>query len=500
MTARLVALMSFVLLLSLALFAVLLHRYEARLTTELTRTVSSVGRSALLELHGSQALPPDVAHGPTSGARSFVIRTVRRVGSEGHEEVETTERRVATGDQAHGFVFLSGEPPGAAESPTSERLTTIVRVEDVKTETEPDGHARLRISMLRDGPVGGAAVDAAASPHLVRQDVLLPIPTGDFEDIFAALRRRYLLIFAGVFLVGTGLSAALAARFTRPVRRLDAGLRRLAEGDLDAQVEARGNDEVARLGRAFNDMAAKLRAARERSRESARRERLAGLGRLAAGVAHDVRNPLHSMGLTLQHLEETGGPSEAEARAEFTRSVAILRDEIQRLDRLVGNFLRFARGSERERVATELGAVVRETAQLVAREAERQRVAITVDIAAGAPRVLADAESLRAAILNLVLNSLEAMPEGGALRLSLRAEAGEAVIEVADTGHGIPAADQERVFDFAYTTREDGHGLGLAMVHQVVVEDHRGRVKLESHPGQGTRVTIALAAMAEESR
>jgi two-component system sensor histidine kinase HydH len=101
-------------------------------------------------------------------------------------------------------------------------------------------------------------------------------------------------------------------------------------------------------------------------------------------------------------------------------------------------------------------------------------------------------EAIRSSILNLVLNSFQAMPQGGVLTLSVHRVEGEAWLEVTDTGQGIAKQDQEKVFDFAYTTREEGHGLGLAMVHQVVVEDHGGRVSLRSHPGEGTQVLLAF--------
>jgi two-component system NtrC family sensor kinase len=306
------------------------------------------------------------------------------------------------------------------------------------------------------------------------------------------LRRRSLLLFLGVFVLGTMLSAGLATRFTRPIRQLDAGIRRLSDGDLDVEVPVAGRDEVARLGDAFNDMTRKLRSSRDRSRELVRREKLSALGGLAAGVAHDVRNPLHSIGLTLAHLADTCRPDDGERAGEFDRAVGIIRGEIRRLDQLVGNFLRFSRSERRERQPVDLADLLRETARLIAKEAEWRRIEVSVDLLETAPSVSADAETLRASLLNLVMNSFHAMPEGGKLALRLWIEREELVVEVADTGCGIPAEDLERVFEFAYTTREGGNGLGLAMVHECVVEEHGGRVDLDSEVGRGTTVRLAL--------
>jgi signal transduction histidine kinase len=133
-----------------------------------------------------------------------------------------------------------------------------------------------------------------------------------------------------------------------------------------------------------------------------------------------------------------------------------------------------------------------EITRLVRKEAEWRKVAVETAIEGDDPTIDADVESIRAALLNLVLNAFEAMPDGGTLALVVRREGDEAVVEVRDTGVGIPEDQRDRVFDFAYSTRDGGSGLGLAIVHQCVVEDHGGRISLDSEVGRGTTITLRL--------
>jgi len=522
MTYRLVGLMSVVLLISLAALALLMSHYQDQVMGELARTVSAVGRATLQTLEVAPH-PGTGISTATDDTRAPVVVDLQKP-SEGAIVLLAHVESSAPGE-AHVTVQRHGEPPrrmsleeareqglfpqrlaigeGGDTVTTVERRVTMIKLDDVRAEEEAEG-LFLHIPTLRaEGQDanslqfawqrGGAADRPDGAPDRVafNEELRFEVPTEDYRNLFSKLRSRSGFVFLGVFVLGTALSAGLATRFTRPVRRLDAAIHRLSEGDLDVQVPVRGRDEMARLGRAFNEMASKLRAGREQARELTRREKLSSLGRLAAGVAHDVRNPLHSIGLTLQHLQEACAPESDERRRDFDRSLAIIRDEIHRLDKLVANFLTFARSDRRERQPVSLPDVVRETARLVEKEAERRGVQVEVT-AGDVPTVRADAESVRASILNLVLNSFEAMPEGGILRMRVWGADREVTVEVADTGHGIPESDRERVFEFAYTTRDGGHGLGLAMVHQVVVEEHGGRVSLDSRPDEGTRVTVVF--------
>jgi len=549
MTSRLIGLMSLVLLLSLAAFALVLNSYQAEVMDEVTKTISTVGKETLrtfeqpvegdagpgLEFRAGTANVMELHEalmGGTSGAGTGPHAVGTWTSGEISEEVAkgAPQEMVVIVSDVSGKEETASLPPVEAEAqaaalpaqgagatpgdgtglrhriafshgktPTGEDRLVYVRVDEVHAESDPDHGALLRIPTWRSDADQAQALQTvhfktAAPPgsKITEREIVLPIPTGKFQDLFADFRRRTLFLFLGVFLVGTVLSASLAAHFTRPIRKLDAGIRQLTEGDLEVQVAETGRDEIGRLGRAFNEMTRRLRAGRERERELTRRERLSALGRLAAGVAHDVRNPLHSIGLTLDNLQETARPEGGARQGEFDRALAIIREEIRRLDRLVENFLRFARSDRRARVEVDLAALLRDTAELVEKEAARRRVGVRVDTGEGVPTIQGDPESIRSSILNLVLNAFEAMPDGGELTLTVRRDGEDALVEVSDTGCGIRPEEQDRVFDFAYTTREDGHGLGLAMVHQVVVEDHGGRVSLASRPQEGTHVRLAF--------
>jgi signal transduction histidine kinase len=540
MTLRLVAVMSVVLLLSLAAFGLMINHYQDQVMEEVARTASEVGRATLrsVEARGQGMVfetvgevsanewiswepdtrPPEA--GNTDGTVGEVDIHVRQLGPT--ERTRVVQGLITSGvvpvganheghDSAHVTIVCESE----GESLSPEDCVThdgsgvldlhnnfFVDIDGVHAEADPSEGMVLKIKTFKPESQSGEAQliredirfsnDVPAMVFTRHEDIRLPIPVQEYDSLFASVREKSLWMFLGVFVVGTALSAGLASRFTRPIRRLDVGIRRLSAGDLEVQVPARGGDEIGRLGTAFNDMTRSLRANRQRSREMVRREKHSALGRLAAGVAHDIRNPLHSIGLTLQHLRETCRPEGEEPAEEFDRSLDIIRGEIRRLDQLVGNFLRFAKSEARERHEVDLRGLMTETVRLVSKEAEWRRVEVELDLDESAPSVEADGEAIRSSILNLVLNSFEAMPDGGRLHLSLRTGDEDAVLEVADTGEGIPQQDQDRVFDFAYTTKDGGNGLGLAMVYQCIVEDHGGQVSLKSDPGGGTRVRMTL--------
>jgi signal transduction histidine kinase len=296
------------------------------------------------------------------------------------------------------------------------------------------------------------------------------------------------IVYSLLALAIGGGAALVSQRLLFPIQALTEGVKAVAEGDLTRQVQARGTDELALLAREFNTMAASL----DRQRSELRRaERLAAVGRISAQITHEVRNPLNAIGLNAELLAEE--LAEARAPAEAQHLVAAICREVDRLNGVTEEYLRFARLPRPSLARHDLNEILASLADFLAAELSAAGVALVRELAAGPLPVQADEGQLRAAFLNLLRNSREAMPAGGTVTLRSR-RAGEAVeAEVADTGGGIPPGDLTRIFEPFYSTKERGTGLGLAFAQQVVRE-HGGEIRCDSTVGRGTTFTLRLPA------
>ena len=224
--------------------------------------------------------------------------------------------------------------------------------------------------------------------------------------------------------------------------------------------------------------------------------KLAALGRLMAGVAHEVKNPLNAMTIHLELLKNKlarvpvaagGAPA-----PDPSKHVEIISSEIQRLDQVLNGFLKFARPDELKLQPVQLQAVISDIVTSVTPEAERLRVTVKHECPPGLPPINADPGMLRQALLNLALNGCQAMSDGGTLRLSCRiASRGRVEIDVEDTGVGIPPENLQKIFDLYFTTKDKGSGIGLSMVYRIV-QLHDGEVEVQSTPGRGTRFRLVF--------
>ncbi len=237
----------------------------------------------------------------------------------------------------------------------------------------------------------------------------------------------------------------------------------------------------------------------------AREQRLSAVGNLAAGVAHEIRNPLNAISIGLQRLRREFAPPEASARSEYDRFAGIMQAEVGRLNTIVDRFLSLARPSRLTLTEEPLVKVLEELVALLSSQASAQAVRIEADLQLGEARVRMDRQQLTHAFMNVMLNAIQAMPGGGTLQVRAsvlppdRAAVSShsavptrvAQIVVSDTGPGIAPEDLDRIFEPYFTTRESGTGLGLALTHKIV-EEHGGRIRAESQVGSGATFIISL--------
>jgi signal transduction histidine kinase len=396
-------------------------------------------------------------------------------------------------------------------------VTLTDAADEVQASTNPEIVGK-RLVRKRKGPrefvVRGVLGDVEPAGGQRNSTLRIPLVVGDqrvghllitrsLDDVSALSHEAFLgrlLATLGVFALGILFSLYLSSSLTRPLRELTEAARSVAAGDLEAKVTLRGGgDEIGSLSRTFNEMVERLRENRALEERLHFAERTTALGRLASAVAHEIRNPLNLINLSIDHLRERLAPTDPARREDFDRILRNTKAEISRLNRLVGDFLSFGKPIRLDPRPCAVDEVVREVASLVDHQARDQGVELEVAAEPGLPPIVADPELLKTCFLNLMINALDAMPEGGVLRLQIRPvrEDGEErlVVTVSDTGRGMTPEDIRAAFEPYFSTKETGLGLGLALTRKIV-EDHGGSISLDSGVGRGTTARIRLPLVA----
>ena len=314
-------------------------------------------------------------------------------------------------------------------------------------------------------------------------------------NVFERQTSRSALLTLGVLFVTTLITGYFVWRFTRPIKDLATAARSVAAGNFAVQVETARRDEMGTLATAFNDMTAKLGRQRELEMQLHQAEKGAVVGRLAAAIAHEIRNPLNYINLTLDHLRSSFAPADEQKKATFVQLTNQLKTEVARINRHITDFLKYSRPSKLELQDLDLRAEAEDALRLVEARAEECGIETTIVQDGALPPVMADRESLRSVFTNLVINAVEAIDgDGGSVSIKLSNASDNSVkIEITDSGCGISAQDISKVFEPYFSTKDTGTGLGLAIVKKAI-DDHGGTISVTSKEGSGTTFTIILPA------
>jgi len=319
--------------------------------------------------------------------------------------------------------------------------------------------------------------------HRPSLTVLVAATLGPFAEAFEETARRGTAVLVVIAMIALLATAALTTRMTRSLRRLSEAASAVSSGDLSRSVPEAGTDEVSTVARAFNTMTENLRRT---LRQLAGRESLAAVGEFAAGLAHEVRNPLTAVQIDLQYVESEL-PSGSPLREPQAKALA----EIRRLDATVRDALRVARSGQVRLRPIDLREPLAAAMDAAAPIFQQRGAVLEPDLMDDSISLEGDPDALEQLFLNLLINAAEALEDGGTATVLVVLDADEVIIQIHDDGPGMPPDVQDRAFEPLFSTRTEGTGLGLPIARRIAVA-HGGGIHIESAPGSGTTVEVRL--------
>jgi two-component system, NtrC family, nitrogen regulation sensor histidine kinase NtrY len=392
---------------------------------------------------------------------------------------------------------LNGPAAGADKiAPLVARVRdTLQESQGVIRWTADSADAEVFHAIPLTGPVFAATGQNAANQSAASQQLMCILLVGSSRRPLIELQRQ--IVSTAMLVGGAGILVAVlaslwfAARVTRPVVSLAEAARRVAAGDLGAKVEVESSDELGELAASFNRMTEDLVQQKDRTLQA---ERVAAWRELARRLAHELKNPLFPLQVTVENLMRAKQKSPEMFEEVFHEGTTTLLAEINNLKTIIGRFSEFSKMPQPQRRSTQVNEVVRSVlrvfdAQL--QDKDKKQISVRTELAEALPEISADPDLLHRALQNLVLNAIDAMPQGGVLAIRTQTMGDWVELSVSDTGSGLTQEECGRLFTPYYTTKQHGTGLGLAIV-QSVVSDHGGKISVESTKEKGTTFHIEL--------
>jgi len=385
-------------------------------------------------------------------------------------------------------------------------LESLPKSERARIFETPDGRRMLAsMEVIRNEP---SCYNAACHAHAKDQAVLgvldIVYPLDEMDRSLRASGITIVVLSLGFVILASLLVGLFVHRLVyRPLRELEAGARRLAAGNLDEPIPVRDGDECGKLAVSFNTMmlalkdaahtleqkvAERTEALRAAQAEAARGEKLASVGLLAAGIAHELNNPLTGV-LTFSSLMRKKLPEGSQDAEDLDLVIR----ETKRCAAIIRRLLDFAREKTPEKQFADLNRLIEETVRIVEQPAQLHDITISMELDPALPRVWVDADLIKQVVMNMLVNAQHAIEQKGSITVRTRSLPGKVEISITDTGCGIPEQDLQRIFDPFFTTKGVGKGTGLGLsVSHGIVEAHGGTIEVASTLGEGSTFRVYL--------
>ena len=351
------------------------------------------------------------------------------------------------------------------------------------------------LTRRREDSMDATAIPLKGNDGTVLAVLVIANPRRGLVEVQRHIRNLAFGVAGIGILLAIGASLWIAARISRPIEQLARAAGKVAGGDWETRVDIRAGDEVGDLARSFNNMTRQLAEQRERLVQS---ERVAAWRELARRLAHELKNPLFPLQITVENMVRARKLAPAEFDEIFTECASTLQAEIANLNTIIGRFSDFSRMPRPQLNEIDARSAVRRLVKFYTPVLEEKHIELGTSIATEPLPIRGDSELLHRALSNLVLNAMDAMPNGGTLTVSAARTTDIVRLAIADTGTGLTPEEADRLFTPYYTTKQHGTGLGLAIV-QSVIADHNGTIAVENAEGGGARFVIDLPLVESRS-
>jgi nitrogen fixation/metabolism regulation signal transduction histidine kinase len=366
---------------------------------------------------------------------------------------------------------------------------------------------RREIRKMEKGLKAVRSGKGQSTPSQHPYDLVVPVIVGDeqlgyvqinllldnIRDMQHANFVKRLVATCMIFMLGIVLTIFLARRYTGPINRLAQGVKKVSDGDLSVTFPVESTDEIGELAESFNEMVEQLRERETLEKRLYEAEHLSKVGQLAAGIAHEIRNPLNYISLAIDHLKSEILPICPDRSAELESLTGKIKEEVRRANYMVLNFMNYGRPLKLRISKFSYPELIGKALPLLQDKLNEQHIEVLTALESDLPLMEGDQEMMRNCLFNFITNGAQAMPEGGKIVLgaSFDREAEKFRLTFADQGHGIAADDIDKIFQPYFTTKEAGIGLGLAITERIIKE-HGGEITVTSRAGEGTTFTAIL--------